>query len=280
MTRGILHCAERLETKVDKTVREIVRNYEVLTNAKNLVIVSGPAREAHDRLLACFSAPRSELEITAILSSVDVQRILPTLRHLNAQAHRDTEEYLAQRYLTCAGQADPFKDSWINTGFTALLAGQVARWRAARIITDEEAKPIVMVGGGALPQTQVFLHRETGRSVVAIERDVTAATLAGEVLRKAGYNQRLSVVAEDGADYDYQSCSIVVVATLVASKLDIAARVALTCPTAFLSPRTPVGLHCLWREPLSVQEFGKLGWMLVDKWAPNGSSVAALTFKQ
>ena len=172
-----------------------------------------------------------------------------------------------------------FAKSWFTKGFAELLAGQVARWTRIGLLPRPERQTIAVVGGGALPQSQVKLHVETGADVVCIERDQECAEVCRAVIKRLGL-PRLTVVEADGRLCDYDSYDIVVVATLVQQKHLIAERIARTSRSAVFAPRVPVGLHQLWRESLNFELVSREGWKQIDAYTPRGSTIRALLFRR
>jgi hypothetical protein len=258
---------------------ELHRLSQVLQSSAHPTMLNGEIRSAHDAVLSLLDEVRSKREIDELLNDATWRQLRVELTRLNAEIHRLTEIDLARRYITSIDVRDPFEGSWINKGFSALLARQVRRWRAKGLFRCEQSGPIVIVGGGALPQTQVFLSRALRCDVISVERDAESAEMCREVLRRVGCGH-LDVVQADGVHYDYVSAYLVVVATLVAERDEIARRVALTSADAFFAPRTPVGLHSMWRKPLDERAVRSAGWCQLDYYAPKGSSVAAMLFQR
>ncbi|VVN84761.1 hypothetical protein PS720_01381 [Pseudomonas fluorescens] len=233
-------------------------------------------RYLHDKILMCLDSA-SHSDAISIMQSDEVQELRSTLIRLNADLHKTTEIALAQRFLSEDDSGDPFVDSWINKGFTNLLNSQIDQWQDASILDDVKKGPIVVVGGGALPQTQVFLHRSLGCEVISVDIDEQSATLCTEVLRKMGLTHT-SVICADAKSFNFERASIVVVATLVRQKAEIAAQVAKTAPDAYFAPRTPVKLHAMWRELVCVEELSAKGWQSISVLTPPESSVASMLF--
>lgn len=233
-------------------------------------------RHVHDRILACLDAPSNE-DTKAILGCPDAIDLRASLIALNAEMHQRTEIALARRYMSTGSQSDPFEGSWVNKGFSCLLRTQFEQWKMSGVLSRILSGPVVVVGGGALPQTQVFLHRELGCDVLSVDYHAESVDLCRKVLRKTGL-AHLQVFNEDGSRFDYSGASMIVVATLVQDKARIASRVAETAPDAFFAPRMPLGLHAMWRELVPSAEFAKWGWQLVDMCVPPDSSVGSMLF--
>lgn len=255
---------------------ELRRLAVTLRESRHRSMVDEKVRAAHDGIMAILDSVRRKRDIDRYLRHPGWQRMREELTLLNADVHLHTEIDLARRYVTSKSARDPFEGSWINKGFTALLAGQIARWRRKGLLRGRERR-IVIVGGGALPQTQVALHRALDAEVVSVDRDSRSVEACRAVLKKAGLGY-LSVVESDGAAFDFSGTHLVVVATLVTGKHLVARRVAETSQRSFFAPRTPLRLHCMWRELLDERSICANGWRRVDFYAPLRSSVGTLLF--
>lgn len=233
-------------------------------------------RRIHDAILDCLDEA-SDCDVRSILDSGELKDLRKDLLLLNSRFHSTTEKTLALHYLRSGNDCNPFDGSWINRGFTDLLTHQVAQWRAANIIDRIKEQLVVVVGGGALPQTQVWLYNQLKCEVLSVDFDEQSASLCEDVLKKLGHTH-LKVHCAAGEDFDYTDASIVVVATLVANKLGIAKQVAATSNDSYFAPRIPVGMHAMWREPVDVGRMSQLGWEKTSELIPEGSSVGSLLF--
>ncbi|MDZ7865645.1 MAG: hypothetical protein U5N23_23060 [Acidovorax sp.] len=241
-----------------------------------LSMVNERVRNVHDRILLCLDAASIE-DTDAILGCADAISLRDSLIALNAEMHQKTEIALAQRFLASDNQEDPFEGSWVNKGFSRLLHMQLENWKASNNLSKIMSGAVVIVGGGALPQTQVFLHKQLGCKVISVDCHAESAELCRKILKKTGFSH-LEVFNEDGCQFDYTGASMIVVATLVQKKAQISARVAETAPDAFFAPRMPLGLHAMWRELVPSTDFAKWGWQLLDMCAPPDSSVGSMLF--
>jgi hypothetical protein len=238
------------------------------------------ARMAHDAIMHYLDICRPDADVAAILShpkSVDLRR---ELIELNSAFHRETELSLARRYLSSKKEGDPFEGSWINKGFPSLLKDQVKGWKRVGLFDNNADNPvIIVVGGGALPQTQVALARELRCNVFSVERDHESAEVCRHILQRIGL-EHLKVFNVDGAEFDYTESYLVVVATLVEKKELVARQVANTNSEAVFAPRIPLRLHEMWREKIDERYLASCGWTLIDRFEPNESTVATLTLSR
>lgn len=234
------------------------------------------AREIHDQITSTLDdADRLGLDGLSDCTSLDGTR--KRLMTLNEELHHQTECRMVREYLNSSVRVDPFAGSYINKGFSALLAGQLHNWRKNGVF-DKPLNRIAVVGSGALPQTQYFLQQHIGCHVEGIESDKEAAELSQALIHKLGV-RNLSVAHADGALYDYADYDLIVIATMVRKKLEIASRILETSPSSMLAPRSPVGNHRLWRDAVDISKMNQIGWRLMDKLIPENSSVSSLLFK-
>jgi len=263
---------------IELLLGELQRCCDLLASASAESVLDSQVREAHDTMAAILSVSSRSKQGKALLRFPGLQALSERLGTVNAAYHRCAELAKARAYLSQANSsADPFENSWLSPGFDRLLRGQVARWRRLGLFARADARPIVIVGGGALPQSQVFLHRATGHPVISIEKDAESALVAREVLTRLGYHRNLEVIHADGCHYDYADALIVVVATLVAEKANLAETVARTASDTFLNVRSPTGLHRLWRVPFETGDLQRGNWSIIDGWTPRAASVRSTT---
>lgn len=249
--------------------------YQELISNKTLDMSFKKVRNDHDQLLNYIDSIKNQNTINKILMNNQLKK---KLTNINASMHQLSEISITKKYLSSNSIVNPFDGNWINKGFFSLLNGQVDRWEKAGAIKKDRRCNIAIVGGGALPQTQVYLYNKINCNIVSVERDNESAVLCRKVLNKFGYGH-LEVVEEDGLYFDYSQFDIVIVATLVQNKNLIGKRIFDTS-NAYFSPRTPLRLHQIWRESVVNENIENLGYTLIDLWEPNNSSVASLTFQK
>jgi hypothetical protein len=262
--------------RIDVLIESILCQAAVLDSIPGGTFLCPSIRLAHDRLIDLFNMTLTHEEVSSLLARPGTGELRARLCQLNASLHLRSEIEIAKSKIREA-EADAFEGSWINPGFYPLLHGQVDRWHHLRLLNDGDQRPIMVVGNGALPQTQVFLHRCTGRTVIGIERDAESVRVAKDFLKRFGWGEQLPIVQADGCSFDYRGACMVVVTTLVAEKVAVAEQVFRTDTDAYLNIRTPTGLHRLWRVPIPIDELSRIGWLVADLWTPEGSSVSALT---
>jgi len=258
----------------EDSIPEISRCCEIMERP-DATFSSGEVKEAHGRIVALL-AKYSELGFHRIDASDPKWSSLQSrLRVANEEVHIRSELEDVRRSIR-DGQ-DPFERSFVNPGFRALMDGQVNRWLSLGFLDKDDSRPIVVVGGGALPISQIFFYRQTGMRVISVERRQDCAEAARALIDHLGYTASLEVVAADGCEYDYRSASLIVVAAMVSEKLGVAARVLQTSPESALTMRTPFALHSLCRTPINETDLKAVGWRVEDSWFPDQGAVGALT---
>ena len=237
---------------------------------------SGHIRAAHDEI----SNILDEIDLLGKADDLLSPRNIELRRRFiatNAKLHSRTELIMAESLLRSAGDVMSFLEkTYINKGFSDLLRLQIDEWRKCGVRLCESDR-IILVGGGALPQTQVFLSKCVPCKIVCVDRDLQAVELCQKILRKNG-NKDLTAVHADGANFDYAGASLVVVATLVEDKEKIAVRIKDTNSKAFFSPRCPVGAHAFWRSKIDWEFMTSIGWNLISVLSPRSSSVKSALF--
>jgi hypothetical protein len=233
-------------------------------------------KRAHDQIIKIFNL-YSKCDYHEFLRHPAIPRLRARLLRANENVQNASELEYAESALKVEG--NPFKQSWINPGFRSLLKDQATRWRAIGALEENVNKPIVIVGGGALPQSQVTLHRQTSRPIISLDRNMTAVVAAEKLIRHLGYQRHLRVVHCDGENYDYGGAGLVVVAGMVSEKASVARTVRNSAPYAYLNIRTPASLHCLWRTPITQEELVEIGWEVLDTFLPPSSAILAFTCK-
>jgi hypothetical protein len=102
------------------------------------------------------------------------------------------------------------------------------------------------------------MHLRTGKAVTCIDRDAAACALAGALCSKAGL-AGITVTCAEGADFDYASCPMVLVASLVPEKGQVVRCVRETCPRACVALRSVEGLRTLLYDPVDKAELAEIG---------------------
>ncbi|WP_436198246.1 hypothetical protein [Ensifer adhaerens] len=239
-------------------------------------MLSSRVRRAHDAI----SAILDEVDYTGNtlkLFSVGLSRMREDFITLNSRLHSATEKLMAGELLLRDGSvAEYLNQTYINKGFPDLLRFQSSEWRRLGV-SLRAGDNLYIVGGGALPQTQIYLASEFDCNIISIDQDHIAAELCKKVLKKHG-NPKLTSIWHSGESFDYSNASIVAVATLVTSKEKIGHQVYQTSDCAFFAPRCPIGAHAFWRTELQTEHLAAIGWRLLGNLSPQNSSVSSLLF--
>ncbi|OLS47344.1 hypothetical protein BV379_03005 [Rhodovulum sulfidophilum] len=167
----------------------------------------------------------------------------------------------------------------MNKGFIDTLRSQLSFWSDLGIKEFEISK-IYIVGSGPLPQTQIYLSSLLGSKIVCVERDARSAEISAALQERMGYTN-VETICADGSNVRYSDAEHVILATMVDDKKEVAAQVYDSCPDdCFLTIRTPVGAHALWRRPVDLKRISEIGWEQRGTLSPEGSTVQSLIFQK
>lgn len=266
-----------MQDAIDQILREVSSLAEPLLGAVSQPMVRPTVvRQSHDAVLAYLDQFEDSKLVDAVLEAASAQQLHHRLVQANAHFHSVVEKEKARSFLA-SDRSDPFEGSWINKGFTDLLRGQLDQWARCGVDYRRPGFSIAVVGGGALPQTQVFLHEALACRVVGIDRDPEATELCANVLRRIGMGH-LGAETADGSLYDYSEFDMVIVATLVGDKASIGLKVASDVNAVAFCPRVPVRMHRMWRESIELDKL-RSAMDLLDAFTPQGSSVGSLLLR-
>lgn len=259
---------------MDLIANNIIFEYEKITASKERSLLVPSVRQAYYDLCDLLSISLDDLQIQQLISKLP---ILSDLKKVHAEIHQATENEIASRYLL--GQiTNIFTDDWHDIGLSVILRRQAQQWENMGVNTHKEGFKIAMVGGGAVPQTQITLSEIMDCEVTNIDIDPLAVDLCREVLAKMDRSD-LPVIEADGLIVDYSPYDLVIIATLVPDKNRIAQRVYETS-SAVLNVRGPKGLHKLWRTAPDIHGIETQGYQLQDHWQPAACNIESYTFSK
>lgn len=266
-------------------VNSIYAHYQNYAEAQELSLLRNPAlAQSAKHLMHVFNMRLSPEVKRGVLAHAQVIEVRQRLPQLYARSHQETEKDQARALIAQHGKGKQaeitsFISNYTSPGFRLMLQGHVDRWQRYGILRAGDERPIIMVGGGPLPQSQLLLNHLTGRTVITVDRDPEVAEYAGQVAEVFGKSSKLPVHVADGGNYDYKEAGIVVVAAMISGGEAVAGRVLATEPAAHLTFRTPRGLRVLASEPFNHAALLSAGWSLLDVWSPRGARyLRAVTF--
>ncbi len=203
-----------------------------------------------------------------VVDHPDVRPICAALRHGLALAESAMERWWAQR-LAALGEVGigdlarfPYWDC-----YRTLVAAELRHLRRGLKLGPGES--VAVVGAGPLPLTAIFIHALAGGlPVTCIDIDPEACRLARALIGKVSL-AGLAVRCIDGAQHDYASHPVVLVASLVPGKVATVRRVQATRPRALVALRSAEGLCTLLYEPVDEAAVAALGCGLVARTGHN-----------
>ncbi len=229
----------------------------------------------HGQLTGHFNAYNTMLDYGRLASVGDMEAIRCELTELNAEIHKAAEIQQAELLTTQDYSTSSIKSYWKTPGLLEVLEAETIAWKDAGLL--EKTRRLVVVGGGAVPQSQLFYFDKLNLPVACVEIDQHAASLCESLLKSLG-KEFLPVFNCDGGEFSYEENDLVVVALLVPEKFEVARQVASCTSASTLTLRLPVGLHEFWFEGTALADIASLGWRKVTEHCPPNSTIASITF--
>lgn len=243
---------------MDQIVADLYRLYDRFGSFRNPVLLDSDVCQFYDELVDVFSTPLTEEETQSVIEQFPFQKQLTRMHGL---LHLASEKKVARAFL--AGERKSlFEDTWFDKHLPDVIAAQVQHWKTLGLRFRQDNPKIAMLGGGALPQSQIFFSDYTGIPVTCIDRDEEAAELANGILRKLEFNG-LEVVLASGDEADYKEFDIVVMAE-IEDKVKAVRRIRETSE-AVICIRNPFRLSRIAREAITSRDVEQEGYQLMGK---------------
>lgn len=240
-----------------------------------------PANENINRALGAFvravlDFPLDRVaEIEAVLQHEDVRALREPLLQKLTQAEFEMELFYAR-----PGRLQSFP---YHENYRVLVAEEIAAINLDHFNTDDAPDDalrgdIYFVGSGPLPLTAVECARQTGRSVICVERDAEAVALSRRVIEETGVAHLVSVIEGDGAALDYTGAGLVIVAALVDGKEKTIDAIRKTAPEAMIGVRSAEGLRTLLYREIDTNDIVRRGYRLCGQSGINNEVVNTTLF--
>lgn len=228
-----------------------------------------PANENVSRCLKDFVQAvldcRTSARHTPLLDRADVRALRAPLLQKLSEAEFQMELFYAQPGRLASF---PYHDNYRD-----LVAEELRALGGALPEGD-----IYFIGSGPLPLTAVECARQTGRSVICVEKDPAAASLSRRVIAELGLAEKLRVCEADGADCDYRGAGLVMIAALVDGKDVTLAKIQNAAPGAMIGIRSAEGLRTLLYDAVDPQEVTRKGYHLASQTRATPSIVNTTLF--
>lgn len=252
---------------MNQIVEELYRLYDRFCTMPSPVLQTPSVKSFYDELVALLATPLTDSEAQAVISQIPFKQ---DLTHRHAMLHLMSEKKVAESYLS-GDIEDLFESTWFDKLLPDVLKAQAEQWKALGLDFSKDDKKIAMLGGGALPQSQIHFSTYSGSPVTCIDRDEEVVSLLSGVLKKLN-REDLPVIRGSGDQMDYSPFDLVVIAAMVEGKSRVVRRIRETSQ-AKICIRNPAGLHQLMREPISIHKVEAFGYRLMGQ-SRQGNSIS------
>ncbi|MGO4697921.1 nicotianamine synthase family protein [Paenibacillus sp. 2TAB26] len=158
--------------------------------------------------------------------------------------------------------------------YMALVSEELSTLRRiTRADGQKEKSRIVFVGSGPMPLSPIILHLIGDVEVLCLEIDPVAYDASCFLLERMGLGNKVTVVLENGSDFDYSSYSRVFVASLVRDKLGVLNQIKRTSPDSLVAVRTAEGMKRIMYEAVDESQLKKQGWRILTRTWPEETLV-------
>ncbi|MDQ0115601.1 nicotianamine synthase family protein [Paenibacillus harenae] len=131
-----------------------------------------------------------------------------------------------------------------------------------------EKSPIVFVGSGPMPLSPIILHLFGDAEVICLEMDSVAYDASCSLFEHLGLGKKVTVVMQNGSEFDYSSYSRIFVASLVRNKRAVLEQISRTSRDPLVAVRTAEGIRQIMYEAIDESRLNKQGWRIVGRTYP------------
>ncbi|MGO4348582.1 nicotianamine synthase family protein [Paenibacillus sp. MCAF9] len=158
--------------------------------------------------------------------------------------------------------------------YMALVSEELSTLRRiTRADGQKEKSGIVFVGSGPMPLSPIILHLIGDVEVLCLEIDPVAYDASCFLLERMGLGNKVTVVLENGSDFDYSSYTRVFVASLVRDKIGVLNQIKRTSPDSLVAVRTAEGMKRIMYEAVDESQLKKQGWRIMARTWPEETLV-------
>lgn len=283
-TSSVMHTDSHAESHTDSSASHqrrmhIVENLiafireanELLQQEMDLSPANQRVTEVVRRLSARLRAHYFADEIQTILSNDYVKRNLQSLQHKLSEAECLAELEASRRICQSQQMITSMAEGLPNWDIYMELVGKELSILHELSFQNGRANeaPIVFVGSGSLPLSAIILHLCGNAEVICLEIDAAAYDASCALLKRLGLSRNISVVMQDGADYNYSSHSRIFVASLVRNKEAVLKQINRTASNPLVAVRTAEGIKQMMYESLDEWQLNKQGWTIAARTRPN-----------
>lgn len=261
--------------KVDEFIDFIREVNELLQKEEDLSPANQRATNMIGRLLKQLRSYYSSEEVKAVLSN---EYIVMNQRML--QDKLSEAEFLVE--LSDSRHICKSEDSVLDIVtrlptwniYMALVSQELSTLRRfIRQDSQTEKSPIVFVGSGPMPLSPIILHLFGDVEVICLEMDSVAYDASSSLLEHMGLGTKVTVVMENGSDFDYSSYNRIFVASLVRNKRAVLEQISRTSPDPLIAIRTAEGMRQIMYEAIDESQLNKQGWRILGRTCPEENLV-------
>lgn len=136
-----------------------------------------------------------------------------------------------------------------------------------------EKSPIVFVGSGPMPLSPIILHLLGNKEVICLEMDSVAYNASSLLIEHMGLETKVTVVMENGSEFDYSAYNRIFVASLVRNKRAVLEQICRTSPNPLVAIRTAEGMRQIMYEAIDESQLNKQGWRILGRTCPEDNLV-------
>lgn len=136
-----------------------------------------------------------------------------------------------------------------------------------------EKLPIIFVGSGPMPISPIILHLFTDVEIICVEMDSVAYNASCLLLEHVGLENKVTVVMQNGSEFDYSPYRRIFVASLVQDKQAVLEQISRTSTDPLVAVRTAEGLRRIMYEAIDESQLNEQGWRILGRTCPEENLV-------
>ena len=234
------------------------QTHDTLIGAEDL----SPANEDINKCLSAFVSAVlnvSDDNVPDILGSARIQELRHGMLPRLSVAEFEMEKHFGQHFANAGAiHTTNLDEFWYRQCYKDLVQEEVDAGRSLGITFNEHSR-ICFVGSGPLPMTAIDMHLITGAQITCIDCDENAVELSSKMIENLGLSDVIHVSKSEACDVDYGQGDVIFVASLVANKKDVVAKIRETAPHAYVGVRSVEGIKAMLYEPVNHDAFTENG---------------------
>lgn len=261
--------------RVDQLIDIIRESNELLQKELDLSPANHAVKNIVSQLTLQLRSRYSPEEIQSVLSHEYIRMNQRPLRDMLSEAEFLAE--LTDSRIICNSEhsvVDALKGLPAWTIYRALVSQELSTLHPFIRERDRaEKEPIIFVGSGPMPLSSIILHQLSETNVTCLEMDSVAYDASCFLLERLGLTDKVTVVMQNGAEFDYSSYSQIFVASLVRNKKEVLERIIHTAADPLVAVRTAEGMRQIMYEAIDESDLIKQGWRILGRTCPEENLV-------